>query len=111
MWVFTTDGFFSIVKIKSGEEDELAVRARCKADLERFLTKIGQEVEILEFVDADYSYIVHVNQDSVVEYLAAAAQDINYTNFKDACCAVDPCRAAALHSVWKVTLDRWGVWE
>ncbi len=108
MWIFTTDGFFSIVKSAQCGDDELAVRARVRKDLERFLDETGFETDILEFPDGDYHYMILAPAAVVADYLAEEVEAVDYPNFKDACqrIAGGPARARAhaLHSVWSAMM-------
>jgi len=108
MWIFTTDGFFSIVKSDQCGDDELAVRARVHKDLERFLDQTGFQADILEFPQGDYHYMVLAPADVVAAYLADEVKAVDYPNFKDACqrIAGGPARARAhaLHSVWSAMM-------
>ena len=58
MWIFTKDGFYSVIKDKYCTEGELMVRARLRIDLERLLAKLDSDAEILVIKQADYRYRV-----------------------------------------------------
>ncbi|BAH77620.1 hypothetical protein [Solidesulfovibrio magneticus] len=111
MWIFTTDGFFSIVKSRHCSEDELAVRAQSRADLERLLGKLGARAEIIEHGDSEYAFRAILPQQALAAYLAQTADSLDYANFKTEATGVEPCRAPALQAVWKLVMDRWGAWE
>jgi len=85
MWVFTTDGFFSIVHNKHCSDEELSVRARSREDLGKFLKKSGHLIEIIEFSSADYRYRAQVPREVVAQYLSRQAMETNYGNFQEAC--------------------------
>lgn len=85
MWIHTQDGFLSIIRTEKGS-GTLTVRARSKADLERFL----KQAETHAFVDEpvqlkgrDYPWRAEVPAWVVGEVLADAVNAIDYPNFKD----------------------------
>lgn len=101
MWVFTTDGFFSVVHDKHCRGTEVTVRARCRQDLERLLFKIGSEAEILEIGHADYRWRAIIPRVAWAEYVENEALNIDYDNFKNAALAdMDSARSEAYHATW-----------
>jgi 8-oxo-dGTP pyrophosphatase MutT (NUDIX family) len=104
MWIQTTFGFFSVVQ-KPGEED-LTVRARARADLERlrerYLPSLG---EILAHVGTDYPYRAHATHEALAEALGRIGRDISYSNFKNA------VTAELGHARGDVYLDAWHVFH
>jgi len=109
MWIFTTDGFFSIVHNKHCADDELSVRARSKNDLLRFLGKIGHEAEIIDIPDAEYPYCVQAPRLAVGLYLSKYAMDISYGNFQEACLrsGFSITRVGALFDIWTECHQVW----
>ncbi len=107
MWMFTKDGFFSAVKNRYCTDNEIAVRARSMTDITRFCkaTKTPEN-KVLTTTDADYRFRVHVPHSVWVDYAAAAADGIDYPNFKSATCPGDPDRAHAYHGCWE-SMYRW----
>lgn len=83
MWIFTKDGFYSVVEKKTNE-GMLVVRARCKDDLERFLKKVNpvNSAYIETGTGTDYEYRVFVRREVWEDYLVMACSEINYHNFK-----------------------------
>lgn len=83
MWIFTNEGFFSVVEVRDNS-DELMVRARRRGDLEAFIrvSAASPDTTIIETKHADYRYRVIVPRDAWVEYVAQAARGIDYTNVK-----------------------------
>ena len=77
MWLFTTNGFISIVE---HDADHLVVRARdCLS-----LSPLAQsyDVEIRSTPAADYPYRLLLSKDQFKNYLHNQAGLINYKNFK-----------------------------
>lgn len=103
MWLFSKDGFFSVVKNRYCKDGDLAVRSRCKDDLIRFckVTKTPQK-GIKVFPDADYRFRVHVTAETWAKYAGACSMNIDYPNFKTAVHSVDPSirRSHAMHECW-----------
>jgi hypothetical protein len=80
------------------------VRARARVDLERLIEKLPQipgeqAAEILDTPTADYPFRIFVERSVWAAYLASAAWNMDYTNFK-ARAAVGAARSSAYHAVW-----------
>jgi len=84
MWLFTVDGFFSVVKDSYCGEDDLMVRARAREDLERFCDRMAIDPGgILELPNADYRFRIKVHRGRWVAYAGCMAYEIDYSNFKN----------------------------
>ena len=80
MWLFTTQGFYSVVAHRE-DPGTLIVRARTAEDIEALREQIP-DIEPFEDAGADYRHRAYVSR---AEWLAAVAQltaDIDYDNFK-----------------------------
>jgi hypothetical protein len=105
MWVFSKEGFFSIVK-KDCEADQLLVRARIRGDLENILRPIVKAgygpFTVVEVPHADYRYRVVLPAWMVGDYLGAAVDAIDYDNFKNSLPTNENRRerSAAYMEVW-----------
>jgi hypothetical protein len=107
MWMFSKDGFFSVVQNEYCSPGELAVRARCRKDLEAFCraTKTPAK-KIIRTPKADYRFRVHVKRELWAAYAAAAAGAIDYPNFKNETCSGDLGRSLAYHGCW-ASMNNW----
>jgi 8-oxo-dGTP diphosphatase len=101
MWLFTPEGFYSIV---TAEElgHPLQVRARCAEDLDRlrrsYLPELGPTVAIPH---RDYPWRAYTTRQDLAACLARMADRLDYHNFKDAVAArLSPERAHLYHAVW-----------
>lgn len=94
MWIFTTDGFFSVVS-KGCRPDQLMVRARVRADLKRAFPKAVIKTSP---PPADYRYRVIVTRKAVLTLLARTVEKLAYANFKDT--VRDTVRHDAYIQVW-----------
>lgn len=105
MWIFTTSGFFSIVR-KPGS-DLLTVRARAKGDLEALRTAHLPELGPTQTNGGtDYPFRATVAPEAFAAALGKLALGITYPNFKDAVAKVQgPARSRAYHKVWAALLD------
>jgi hypothetical protein len=122
MWVFTKDGFFSIVRHRE-YRDLMMVRARVREDLERAFPQWAGEgdLHIIEDDDADYRFRVILPEARVRQYLDEAVTSIDYTTgVKDQIDQGDPDRHSALYDVWQAFYDfqterygpqKWRAWE
>jgi hypothetical protein len=101
MWIFTKDGFFSVVKDNYCGEGELMVRSRVKKDLERFLVKTGLSSNIITLAEADYRYRIKVKKEAWSKYCAQEADGIDYSNVKGTIAPYsEPERADAYYGCW-----------
>jgi hypothetical protein len=93
MWLFTVDGFFSVVS-KGCRPDQLMVRARVRADLARAFPK----AKITTSQSTDYRFRVVVTRKAVTALLARTVDKLTYANFKDT--VKDAGRHQAYMRVW-----------
>lgn len=99
MWLFTTDGFLSIVH-KGCRPGQLMVRARVRADLKRAFPKAKITASK---PPADYRYRAVVSRKALAAYLGRMAERLAYANFKDT--VRDDARHAAYMRVWQAMLS------
>lgn len=111
MWIFAVEGFFSVVHSRRCGEDELAVRAQSRADLERLLARLGVRAAVSDQGESEYAWRAFVPRAALAAWLSQTVLDLDYDNFKTASAAADPCRVPALNDVREVVMDRWGAWE
>lgn len=121
MWLFTKQGFTSIVQYKASKDpnkngghyklamenphtDYVLVRARIKADLEAIETKSGLDLHIQTDPGADYAHRGLVSKEEWKSYLCMAVDDIDYdSHFKEVTRDNAPNvsgRYSAMMSVW-----------
>jgi hypothetical protein len=107
MWVFTREGFFSVVHDIYCEPDEVMVLARKMEDIESLAGKLeGGTGLVLEFAHADYRYRMAVKKIAWAEYLRRCAMDIDYDNYKNLIDPEDLGRLETYSSCWKA-LKKW----
>lgn len=78
MWIFTREGFLSIVEHDS-KSDILLVRSRFGGHIQR----IFGDVKVEELEKSDYEFRAEIPKAEVAEVLAKLVKEINYSNFKD----------------------------
>jgi hypothetical protein len=100
MWIFTKDGFFSIVKHKD-DSDYLLVRARVREDI---VDAFGPD-DILELTGSDYRFRKTVPRAVVADYLSKEAMTIDYTSVKDDIDKGEPDRHHMLYETWRAHWD------
>ena len=103
MWIFSKDGFVSVVKDRYCEEDEVVIRARKREDLEAVLDMMETEAPgIITLPHADYRYRTIVKRRDFALAVARIAIEIDYPNFKSAACppGSDMKRTVAYHQCW-----------
>ena len=95
MWIFTKDGFLSIVQHRD-DSGTLLVRSRTLEPLETF----WPELEVKEIPWADYRYRLLAPRMQVSEVVMNLLDGLDYPNFKSACTDDDDYQIA-LASVWR----------
>ena len=80
MWLFTTDGFFSAVSDRD-DDRTIIVRSRVHDDAARLVNATGVG-RVIETHDSDYRFRVRLPRAAWVAYVTAAAEAIDYSNFK-----------------------------
>jgi hypothetical protein len=99
MWLFTTQGFYSVVAHRRDAE-KLIVRARAREDLEALREQIP-ELRVFADPNADYRWRAIVTRAEWVAAVAQLASDVDYDNFKSAVGARQGRRRERLyHRVW-----------
>ena len=100
MWLFTTIGFFSVVR-KAGEQD-LTVRARSSTDLDRLRTNFMPELSAtISKAGTDYPFRATISQQAFAKGMASIGGSIDYHNFKDEVAAkMGKKRADTYSKVW-----------
>lgn len=111
MWLFTRQGFFSVVADR--DPGILRVRARAAADLDALRRQCPQLGPTLVGAGTDYEFRARVPADAFATWAARAALEVDYDNFKGAvAAAVGYARERVYHAVWDVLrreLPRLGV--
>jgi hypothetical protein len=80
MWLFTSDGFVSIVADKDDTRgDRLLVRARDKMHI----TNVFPDAEVFSKQPSDYQWRAWVSREDVADAMMRQVQGLDYTNFKD----------------------------
>jgi D-Tyr-tRNAtyr deacylase len=82
MWLFTTQGFYSVVAHRRAP-DKLIVRSRAREDLEALREQIPN-LRVFSDQTADYRWRAVVTRAEWVAAVAQLATDIDYDNFKNA---------------------------
>lgn len=119
MWIMTTIGFYSAVQHRDNHDD-LLIRARSKADLERLqqlavdgygvTVPVGGHAPGLGPIDttltrADYPHRMVISKAAWKAILEQLTDDVDYDNFKTAVAkAGHPERANTYHNVWQTLL-------
>ena len=100
MWIYLTEGSFSIVAHRD-KPDHLLVRSRHPDAIERTF----RDDEMYYIQDADYPYRADILRDDVISYLERRLSLLNYDNFKNTVDDEDYSRL--LMDVW-FTHFQWG---
>lgn len=99
MWLFTTQGFYSVVAHRR-DPDKLIVRGRAREDLEALRDQIP-ELQVFSDSSADYRWRAVVTRAEWVAAVAQLAAEIDYDNFKGAVAARQGgARSRLYHRVW-----------
>jgi len=95
MWIFTKDGFFSIVKHKDNSA-YLMVKSRVREDL---VDAFGPD-DIKELAGSDYRFRKTVPRAVVADYLKREAYELDYESVKDNIDKGEDDRHKMLYAVW-----------
>lgn len=104
MWIFTTQGFYSVVEHRE-DAGKLIVRARTREDIEALRAQLP-DLEPFEDPAADYRWRAELDKGEWIAALALLASAVNYPNFKSAVASKQDSRRAALYGrVWSTLLE------
>lgn len=104
MWIYSKDGFFSVVETN---KDNFTVRARCIQDIKKLLshkTLSDKKYEIITGAGTDYEYRTVMKKEDLKNYINEMVMNINYDNFKNATCSEDNDRHDAYMDCWSAML-------
>ena len=104
MWVFTRQGFYSVVQKNCGE-DEALVRSRQKSDLVALGKKLGIELRVQENAGTDYRFRAVVKKADWARYLTDAVLELDYSNFKNTVPQRDYRRHNAYMRCWEALFE------
>lgn len=106
MWLFTKDGFYSVVqKPHQKGTGMVTVRTRNKDDMLHVIKALGIGTKhLISDEGTDYEYRIEVNKTQWSEYVTMAIADIEYDNFKHEVEKHDPERAHIYLGVWSTLL-------
>jgi 8-oxo-dGTP pyrophosphatase MutT (NUDIX family) len=101
MWLFTTLGFFSIVR-KNGD-NELTIRSRTHGDLLRLITTYLPDLgEPVNYEGTDYPWRVRCQAHEIAKVVEQLTQEIEYDNFKNEVSDIQgAARAHRYGKVWQ----------
>ena len=101
MWLFTKQGFYSIV---SKGDDQWHVRARARKDLENLNRLAGTDHAIHRSNDADYRWRLVMPGAEARALIGKLAEDIDYSNFKGVVARTpgQEDKLGILHEIWSL---------
>jgi hypothetical protein len=108
MWIFTTEGFFSIVMKQFNENDPpFQVRARVLGDLENLIDTCNFKKDIIHTPHADYHYRITVDKEELTKIMTRFTDDIDYDNFKSMIHGLkdQEHKLGAYYKVWQAMND------
>ena len=86
MWLFTVNGFFSVVQHKD-RPNRIIVRSRVYEDLARFCGYLPDPDSAIKSIDSnsgtDYAHRIIVKRKHFVSAMVDFAEEVDYPNFKD----------------------------
>ncbi len=110
MWVFTREGFFSVVWDKDCRGDQLAVRSQCKEDVCRLAKKLSGYCDDSQIDSRDgggYRYRIRIAKQAWSAYLADSALQVDYPSVKKTVVSEgDDLRRDAYYQIWEA-IFRW----
>jgi len=110
MWLFTTFGFFSIVKHHTTPRT-FVVRGRIESDLRAARAVCQESWPVAHTPDHDYAWRFDCSPADLGQLLTAAAMSVDYPNFKAAVLRAQGAeRERAYHGVWATIADAFLNW-
>jgi hypothetical protein len=107
MWLFSKQGFFSVVR-HVHLPDHLLVRARLREDADRLARLLaetaGRPFTPLVTPNADYRYRLEVPRADFARVMVRLVEELDYGNFKLAVHG-DPARDRAYGRVWSIMAE------
>jgi hypothetical protein len=98
MWIFTKDGFYSVVEDRN-DPSVFLVRARIEGDIER----LWPTAKVERNTGTDYAYRARIHRTVVSKVLAETVEEIDYDNFKSA--VTDDRRGGFYAQIWNIAWD------
>jgi 8-oxo-dGTP pyrophosphatase MutT (NUDIX family) len=100
MWLFTTFGFFSVVR--AADDEPLTIRGRTRGDLERLRRcSLPQASAPMSGAGTDSPWRMRCAPDALAGAMARIVADVDYPNFKDEVArGLGPERSRRYHRVW-----------
>jgi hypothetical protein len=84
MWLFTSDGFFSVVqKPQDRKKGTLTIRTRNRADMDTLVSDYFPDAEPYRVKYSDYEWRIRVPKGEWAKAVSQMAMNIDYSNFKD----------------------------
>jgi hypothetical protein len=85
LWLFTQEGFYSVISAESNAEfqDALCARARRRKDLVRLKKALGAEAGLIRSTRRDYPFRMDVDRERLADHMRHEVASIRYSNFKD----------------------------
>jgi len=106
MWVFSKEGFFSIV-CKECDKNEVLVRTRCEEDLVRMFHKLNGSPNIIKKEDGDYKFRAILKKETWVKYLSGCVFDLDYEKVKENIVSQDDKARRVAYSAVRSTMYNW----
>jgi hypothetical protein len=99
MWIYTSNGFISVVKPTDHTQDNVVVvRSRLKQDI----LQLFPNAEVIETPMRDYAFRTFLPAEIVAEVIAKQILTIGYDNFKN---TVDSHRQYIYGRIWASTRE------
>jgi len=97
MWLFSSEGFISVVA-QTGKPDTLLVRARDEGSLLSLQGVTGATLKHTPI--ADYPYRIEVPREAYAAWVLEEISRLTYSNYKSHMWSARPELGDALHQVW-----------
>ena len=107
MWIFTPDGYYSVVqKPQDRKRGTLTIRARNREDMDALVQRYFPDAKPWRLKHSDYEWRIRVPQEDWAQAVARMALEIDYDNFKTEVGRRQGHKRASIYGrVWSVLLD------
>jgi len=109
MWLFTKQGFFSVVS-KDFSKDEILIKTRSKNDLINLCQKLKIDTEKVQEDFDNYPFQLVVKKDIFISYLSDYVYEIDYESVQDNIIVdKDNERKKAYKTIWQAMYNWMGI--
>lgn len=98
MWLFTKNGYYSIVQDSYCKHDEVVIRARVEKDLIDLMKEASINYALTKTPYADYKFRIIIKKEDLKKFINDYIDKLDYNNFKNS--IKDKRRSRYYGNIW-----------